>query len=81
MFLCKRMIKIIVEIHINLKCINLRNLFPVSALHCLKTVTWKDLIKKNPQKQPGKCQFEANTIRDSAAKFNIRSAEYFRLLF
>lgn len=46
MLLCKRMIKIIVEIHINLKCIDLRNLFPVSALHCLKTVTWKDLIKK-----------------------------------
>lgn len=40
-----------------------------------------DLIKKkNPQKQPGKCQLEANAVRDSAAKLNSKSAEYFRLV-
>lgn len=30
----------------NLKYVNLVSLFPVSALHCLKTITWNHLIKK-----------------------------------
>lgn len=59
----------------NLKYVNLLSLFPVSALHCLKTITWNHLIKKKKkvQKWLGKCQFEEDTVRDSAAKLNVIS--------